>query len=273
MPSKWMPRSGRPQRASRLPCWWRSWVPMLPWIASMRLSAACSSFALARASSDWKPDCGDCAWPPSSACQGGGWRSCSCLASSSARVLASACSGVIAALRTRGEERRLPVALRAGADALRAVVFAAVLRTVFFAAALRAIFFAGVALRTTFFAVPLRVAFRAATFFAAVRFDAVFFAADLRAGAFRAADLLAAFFAALRGAALRTAFFAADLRTAFLAARFVAFFAAFFPAFLAVVRVAFFAALPPVALRTLVAMPCLRWTPAAVDTTASIQSG
>ena len=39
------------------------------------------------------------------------------------------------------------------------------------------------------------------------------------------------------------------------------------------IAVAAGALLPPVALRTLVAMPCLRWTPAAVDTTADIQSG
>ena len=48
----------RSSAMSRLPWLCRSWVPMLPWIACMRLSPACSSSALARASSDWKPGCG-----------------------------------------------------------------------------------------------------------------------------------------------------------------------------------------------------------------------
>jgi len=47
-------------RLSRLPWLCRSWLLMLPWIACMRLSPACSSSAFAAAPSDWYPGPGTC---------------------------------------------------------------------------------------------------------------------------------------------------------------------------------------------------------------------
>src|SRR5688572_9991132 len=236
---------------------------MLPWIASMRLSAACSSPALAAALSDWKPGLGTCPWAGSNCCHGCGWWSRSCLSASSSWVLASACSGVMRGLpgarvaRLRGTG----VFTAALAGALRAVrattflagAFAAVLRTVFLAtfllvtflatlradAVLRAGALRAVVFFTTFFAtfvVGLFFATFFATFLVAVFFATTFFAAVLRAGVLRAAVLAVVFFRAV----LATTFLA-DFFAAFLAVFFAGFFAV---ALRAVVLPAFLIAMP-----------------------------
>lgn len=69
---------------------------MLPCIASRSISSLCNSVACTRASSDWNPECGTAPlWAAPMACQGGGLRSRSCLASSSARVFFKAWRALI----------------------------------------------------------------------------------------------------------------------------------------------------------------------------------
>src|SRR5690606_23718964 len=108
-----------------------------------------SALAWSRACGACKPPGAAVPCPPSSACQGGASRSWACLASSSLRVLASACAGVMRRLAA------LRAVLRAGA------------------------FFAAAFLATVFFAVFFAAALRGATFLAVflVVFLAVFFAA------------------------------------------------------------------------------------------------
>src|SRR5690606_7858002 len=95
-PPRGRARNGRqwPPLLSRLPWLMRPRVPALPWLAGIRLSAACNSSARRAASVDWNPSLPT--WLPwaTGASHGLGCRAASCLASSSLRVLRSACLGV-----------------------------------------------------------------------------------------------------------------------------------------------------------------------------------
>src|SRR5690606_17241876 len=135
-------------------------------MASRRASASCSSPALSRACSDWKPGCGP-PWDASSACQGGVSRACACFCFSNLRVLARAFFAV----------------MRRGA-----AFFAAFFATFFFVTFLAVAFFAA-----TFFATVFFATFFVATFFVAAFFVATFFVA-----------FLVAFFGALRPVGMRT---------------------------------------------------------------------
>src|SRR5690606_783291 len=88
------PADQGPPLLSRLPWLMRSRVPALPWMAGIRAPASCSSRARRAASVDWNPSPPTCPpWEDASS-HGLGWRACSCLASSTLRVLRSACLGV-----------------------------------------------------------------------------------------------------------------------------------------------------------------------------------
>src|SRR5690606_3013443 len=79
---------------SLLPWLIRPRVPALPWIAGIRLAAACSSSARCAAELLWNPSEPTCPPWAVASCQGLGWRASSCLASRTLSVLRSAWLGV-----------------------------------------------------------------------------------------------------------------------------------------------------------------------------------